>query len=194
MPLESNNLLNGITLYLAGPIDNAADCGRGWRVDFKERCRHLGMNILDPTQKPGDLISETANEKEYARTLRAKRDWVELRKFAKHIRRVDLRFVDSSHAIVAYIDPDVHMFGTIDEIVTAERQRKPVFAIIKGGKQRASLWCFAIFRQDEMFDSVEECCDYIRAIDGGSIEMDDRWVIFHNSVRNTSNTNNKSEE
>ena len=58
----------------------------------------------------------------------------------KEIRNVDLRMVDISDFIIANIDLDVHACGTYEEIVTANRQKKPIIVRMKQGKSHAPDW------------------------------------------------------
>lgn len=174
------NKLKGTSIYLSGAIDRVADHGRGWRESFVKKISHLQLNILDPTNKPNDLLSETEKEKNLAQRLKDDKQWNQLHNFAKFIRRVDLRMCDLCDFIVAYIDPDVHLFGTIDEVVTVERQRKPVFLIIKGGKQRASLWAFALTKPEHIFNDEDECIDYLNKLSDGRIKLDNKWVLINN--------------
>lgn len=173
-----NNILYGASVYLSGPIEYANDHGIGWRTKFANLASNMELNILDPTNKPKHLFSETAKEKYNTKQLKQNNDLAGLRQFAKNIRRVDLRLVDLSSILVAYIDPKVHMFGTIDEVITAERQQKPLLAIVNGEKTDMSLWAYAIFRENEIFTSVEECVDYLQKINNGTIPIDNRWVLI----------------
>jgi len=170
------NKLEHATCYLSGPIDYAKDDGIGWRSDFIKKSKHLNLTVLDPTNKPTSQKSEVGVEKDYHKNLRLKQDIVGLRDFAKKIRRVDLRFCDLCDFLIAYIDTDIYACGTWDEIIVCERQKKPIFGIFPKGIFNAPLWCYAMFRPNEMFSSVDEL---IQHLDGLShSELDDRWVLF----------------
>jgi nucleoside 2-deoxyribosyltransferase len=173
-----NNILKDATVYLSGPIEYASDHGIGWRQEFTELTKDIGLKILDPTNKPKNLFSETEKEKSNTKQLKENNDLASLRKFAKQIRRIDLRLLDFCSFLVAYIDPKVHMFGTIDEIITAERQQKPLLCIVNGKKTDMSLWAYAIFKEDEIFTSVKDCVDYIKKIDSGEMPIDNRWILI----------------
>lgn len=175
---SENNILKGTTVYLSGPIEFANDHGKGWRKHFTDLVQDIGLYILDPTNKPKNLFSETEKEKGNTKLFKENNDFKSLRKFAKQIRRIDLRLVDLSSFLIAYIDPKIHMFGTIDEIITAERQQKPILCIVNGEKKDMSLWAYAIFKEHEIFTSVEECVQYIKDIDNGNIPIDDRWILI----------------
>ena len=42
------NKLKEAIVYLSGPIDKAADLGKGWREEFIKKARHLKMQVIDP--------------------------------------------------------------------------------------------------------------------------------------------------
>lgn len=172
------NLLENTTTYLAAPIDRVSDHGIPIRQEIAQKINKFGIKVFDPTNKPGKLISETKEEKGKAQQLKDEEKWQELREYAKIIRKVDLRLVDLSNFLIVYVDPDVHMVGTWEEVITAERQRKPIFLIVKGGKKRLSLWCFAIVEPQFIFDSVDECIAYIEKLNNGEIPLDDRWILI----------------
>ena len=180
--LKCQPRLKDITIYLAGPIDNAKDLGVSWRREFQEKVKSLNANIsvLDPTNKPLSVsdTSETQEEQNLIKNFKKNEQWDELTKFVKKFRRVDLRCVDHANLVVVYIDPSIHMLGSYDEILTAEDQHKPILAIIEGGRQRASSWLFAVMKWQEMFSSIDECIEYLNQMNSGEIELDDRWVFL----------------
>lgn len=171
----SNNL-EGYTVYLAGPIDFVDDDGIGWRKEFREKTNHLGFRVLDPTNKPLNMSSEIGEEKTYINQLKENKEWSKITEKVKQIRRSDLRMVDHSNFVVVYVDTDVHMMGSYDEILTAEDQQKPIFAIIKGGKKKASSWLFAVVNYWEMFDTVDELVDHLNKLNNKENFQDKRLV------------------
>ena len=84
--------------------------------------------ILDPTDKPVTYegYKDFDTEKEHYYSLRKHGQWDELEKLAQMTMHVDLRLVDKSDLIIAVINPDVPMFGTIHEVVQALEQKNPV--------------------------------------------------------------------
>jgi hypothetical protein len=173
-------------VYLSGSIDNAKDLGKGWRNQFIEQSRHLSMQIINPCNKPSSSVHEVIGDVRTVTKMRQEKDWVVLQKFVKQFRREDLRFTDVSDFLVVYIDPEIPSWGTPDEIYTAERQKKPCIAIVKGGIEKLPTWLFGVFRLDEVFSSIEECVHYLNQIDSGEIEMDRRWVLFRKQLREQS--------
>jgi hypothetical protein len=180
-------LLKSSRAYLSGAMDYAPDHGIGWRRKFIELTKHLEIGIIDPTNKPIPCTSELGPERQTMEILRSQGRWDELRSFVKRFRREDLRFCDIADFLVVGIDPTIHTVGTYDEVFTAERQKKPLLCIIEGGKKRLPYWDFAVFRTNEIFESVEECVGYLDGIDNGTIPLDDRWVLIGQYLQGSKN-------
>jgi len=167
--------------YLAGPIDHAADDGVGWRQMITPLLQQMGITVLDPTDKPTTQcrFNEIGAEKEMISKLVELRRWDDLREIAKEIVLVDLRMVEVADFLVAYIDPDVHICGTYDEVFEALRHRKPTLIVHKGGKARMSMWLRGKLNHNFVFESFEELYAYLLAMHDGTIEPDyTRWVFF----------------
>jgi hypothetical protein len=144
------------------------------------------MQIIDPCNKPSSFVHEVTGDIRTVTKMRNERKWDELQRFVKKFRREDLRFTDVSDFIVVYIDPDVPSFGTLDELFTAEDQKKPCLCIVNGGIEKLPTWLFAVFNLSEVFDTVDDCIKYLNKINDGIINIDDdrRWVLFRKELRN----------
>lgn len=174
----SNRYLKQSIVYLSGAMDAAPDLGIGWRDKFTNLAQHLDLDIIDPCKKPPNCSVEVQDGHRVSQTLRDSKNWSGMQSFVKRLRREDLRFVDISDFLVVYIDPDVPSYGTPDEVYTAERQKKPLFCIVKGGIERLPVWLFGVFETHEIFSTVEECVAHLEKIDSGEIPLDDRWVLI----------------
>lgn len=92
-------------IYLSGPIDFAADGGRGWRKDWIEKLENIGVtqsHILNPCNKP--LKGAQFNLDDEHRIIadyRRKKDWDKLYDVMSQIVHMDLRFVDLSSLVLA---------------------------------------------------------------------------------------------
>jgi nucleoside 2-deoxyribosyltransferase len=138
-----------VTVYLSGPMEFAKDGGVEWRREIEQRLRdNLGIqesNILNPCDKPNVYgFRSLADEIAVQHTLREKEDWAELDKTMKRIMTIDLRLVDRSDIVIAYLPADTKMAGTIHEIVVARGQKKPVVAIVPHGMKSMSGWMMAL--------------------------------------------------
>tara|TARA_B100000902_G_C27313759_1_gene919976 strand:+ start:628 stop:1260 length:633 start_codon:yes stop_codon:yes gene_type:complete len=173
--------LNNHRVYLAGPIDHASDDGVGWREELTPYLEKLGLTILDPTNKPVSQCryNEIGDEKLHIQKLVNLKRWDELRTMAKEIVLVDLRMVEVSDFLIAYVDKDVHICGTYDEIFESLRRRKPTLIVHKGGKAEMSMWLRGKMNHNFVFDSFSELYDYLLALHDGTVEPDyTRWVFF----------------
>ena len=173
--------LNNHRVYLAGPIDHADDDGVSWRQKLSPYLKKMGLTILDPTDKPVSQCryNEIGAEKDQIMKLKKLKRWDELRNLAKEIVLVDLRMVEVSDFMIAYIDKDIHLCGTYDEIFESLRRRKPTLIVHKGGKAEMSMWLRGKMNHNFIFDSFDELYEYLEALHDGTVEPDyTRWVFF----------------
>ena len=79
---------------------------------------------------------------------------------------------------IIYIDLDSHLCGTYNELFEAENQQKPLFAIMKSPYTKKDFpgWLVSIFREEEVFDSIDECVEHLKKINMGEVQMDKRWL------------------
>ncbi len=176
MPLE-NKLANSVC-YLSGSMEFCPNGGEQWRQKFKRIINdEMGLDVtfLDPTFKPKGLTPEVHG---YYNELKSKGDWKAFTSYMKRIRRDDLRCVDLSDFLVVRIDKTIHACGTYDEVFTAEDQQKPILAIAPGGKWNMPGWMSTVLRENEIFETEEQCADYINKIAKGRLEIDNRWVLM----------------
>jgi len=168
--------------YLAGPIDCAADDGVEWRQQMTKVLEELGVKVLDPTRKLWDATHEIGKEKDRNIQLKKQGKYKELAVLAKRMRHEDLRCVDICDFIVAFVDPNIHMCGTYDEIFAAERQKKPILVVINGGRGCTPTWLFDVFPLDDMFDTFADLAERLENINNGSYGMDTRWVLLRDHL------------
>ena len=75
------------------------------------------------------------------------------------IRRSDLNLVDRCDFIIAHIVPEVGSWGSTEEIVCANRMKKPVFVSIEGGRSKVPLWLAGMLPPYYFFDNVKNIVD-----------------------------------
>lgn len=141
---KSHNFLRGARVYLSGPMDfvasRAYEKRYGWRVRVKQFLERQGVTVFDPWNKP-----EVRGMMEYGQedetTTHIRNSWTFkkgktgsqaranlIEKFWETM-HIDLRMVDISDFLVAYVPTDIYSVGTVHEIVTARAQRKPVLFV-----------------------------------------------------------------
>lgn len=177
--------LDGCVTYLAGPIDRVKDCGMSWRIVLTNMIREAGLSlvIFDPTR---EILGVKASESDLRNTLeniRLQGNYDEYSRLIEKIIHVDLRLVDLSDFIIAKIDPEIFMCGTVHEIVMASLQKKPVLLIVNGGKQNCPGWLFGLLDHRLIFDSERSLVDYLVAVDCGQVEVGERWLFVRHEMQ-----------
>jgi hypothetical protein len=138
------NLLRNSRVYLSGPMDFVAsrevEKKFGWRNRLSEFLQTFGVTVFDPWFKP-----EIQGVKEYGRedetTAKVRTQWSfdpsekgasARASCADHFwpaLHMDLRMVDTSDFIVAYVPTNVYSVGTPHEIILCRSERKPVLFV-----------------------------------------------------------------
>jgi nucleoside 2-deoxyribosyltransferase len=174
------NRLKHHRCYIAGPIDRAPDSGYGWRKTITPLLRSMGIVVFDPLLKPTDIGLEADDNRSSRKFLKEEEKFDEFSEIMRNIRHTDLRMVDISDFMIAYIDLDIFACGTIEEIVVCNKQKKPVLMLCKQGKVHCPDWIFGMLPHEFIFGSIEEIIDYLKDIDKGS-EPDTlgRWIFFN---------------
>jgi len=173
------NRLSGQTVYLIGAIDRAPDIGAGWRDRLSHKLKQFNLNIYNPLEKPCDQGNEMAFRAE-RQNLKDAKNYDKLTEYVKEIRHIDLRMVDFSDFLICYIDMDIFMCGSFEEVTIANLQHKPVIVWCKQGKASVPDWLFGQLKHQLFFSSIDEVIDYLYYVDT-SVDFDslDRWIFFN---------------
>lgn len=169
------NKLKGSRCYLSGAMEVLPDHGIEWRRVLRPFLTGLGVTILDPTDKPTDVIIEDPDR---WIMLREAREYDQLRREIKILRCVDLRMVDVSDFLIVNLDNDTRTCGTWEEICLANRQKKPVIIRMKQGKSQCPLWSFGQLPHEMFFGKWSEVEDYLTSVDCGQADHLRRWLLF----------------
>jgi hypothetical protein len=142
---NSTNLLQGARVYLSGPMDfvasRAAEKKLGWRNRVGEFLESMGVTVFDPWFKPdvrGLHEYGREDEKSGERIRRCwtyadgpkgagAREWC-VEQFWETL-HIDLRMVDTSDFMIAYVPTNIYSVGTPHEIIMATLQHKPVLVV-----------------------------------------------------------------
>lgn len=174
------NRLKGLRFYLCGPIEDVEDFGRDWRIAQTSLLHKYGSVVLDPTNKTVDVGVEDLKSSGFREQLKKEKRYRELKEYMRIIRSIDLRYVDVSDALIAYIDFDVKMWGTFEEIAIANRQKKPVLLVCKQGIDEINDWGFAQLVPELFFNNFTELntyLDYVNTAD--KVEDYGRWRFLN---------------
>lgn len=179
---NKKNRLKNHFLYLSGPIDDVSnwqDCS-SWRDYMTKELKKMGIKTLDPLNKPiEEKFCEGEEFIELRKRLKQEKKYDKLSKIMRQIRRTDLRMVDWSSAIVAYLNYENVMTGTIEEAVLANRQKKPCLVVCKQGIDAIMDWWWGTLNYKTFFNNFDECLEYIRHVHKDE-EVDDlngRWCF-----------------
>lgn len=174
----TNNLKNTRT-YLVGAMDRVFDGGIGWRQKITPVLKHMGVRVLDPCNKPINGIKEDQSTRDMIESYKQNAEYEKIREKFSVIRNADLRCVDISDFIIAHIDIDTHACGSYEEIVTANRQKKPVLIWCQQGKKMAPNWLFFMLPHEHIFDSMDDLIKYLININTcKDISKLNRWFFL----------------
>lgn len=174
------NRLKNFRVYLAGPIDRAEDNGAEWRDDITPFLHSLNMQVFDPLRKPIDIGLEGPEAKPYRAHLKENLAFDDLAREVKKIRVVDLRMVDLSDFVIVNWDTSIHMCGTIEEVIVANRNKRPILIRCVQGKIGMPDWMFGVLPHQFFFDTWEELKKYIKYVDSTTLQPEHfkRWTFF----------------
>jgi hypothetical protein len=162
--MDSINNLKNTRTYLVGAMDRVKDGGIGWRQRVTPILESMNVKVLDPCNKPINGIKEDSSTREKIELYKKTEQYHKIKEEYSVIRNADLRCVDISDFIIAHIDIDIHACGSYEEIVTANRQKKPVLIWCEQGKKNAPNWLFFMLPHEHIFNSMEEVIEYLNSI------------------------------
>jgi hypothetical protein len=177
MDLNKNNLKNMRT-YLIGAMDRVPDGGKTWRDNITPFLESLGVTVLNPCNKPIESAKENDETRNMIEQYKATGQYHKIRKEFSHIRNADLRCVDVSDFVVAHIDTSIHACGSYEEIVTANRQKKPILVWCEQGKRNAPNWLFFMLPHEYIFDSMDDLMKYLNFVNQTENNQIERWFFF----------------
>lgn len=182
--MDSSNNLKNTTTYLVGAMDRVKDGGISWRKYITPFIEDFGIKIINPCDKPIHGIKEDNETRWWIEHYKETGQFSKIKEKFSTIRNADLRCVDISDFIIAHIDLDVHLCGTYEEIVTANRQKKPILVWCKQGKEFAPNWLFFMLPHEHIFGSMSELISYLSFIDAHKdINKLSRWFFFSEKIK-----------
>jgi len=172
--------LNKQRVYLSGAIDRVNDYGTTWRDRETPNLKRYGLVVADPLKKPLKHNLESTNHIGERHALKAAGELDRVAAIMKRIRNIDLRLVDECPFIIVYAKTTDHLFGTVEEIVTANRSKKPVLVVIEEGKNHAPDWLLGMIGPETIFNSFDELYSYLDLVDKhpNPQELSKRWLLF----------------
>jgi len=178
------NILKKTKTYLAGAMQYETD-GRSWRDDMTEFLQEINVTVFNPYEKPF-INAPEEDENTHARmaALMANGEFDEVHNHFKQVRAFDLSMVDRADFIICYINPKTPTFGTMEELSTAIKIKRPTFVVVEGGKQFTPLWIMGMMPPKFIYNNFEEIKNMLTNINSGVKSIDsDRWRLFKENLR-----------
>ena len=174
------NKLKGHFTYLCGQIDAIPDGGVSWRDSLTPWLRERGVIVMDPCKKPIDDMPDELEARADIQKMKDEGRFHEIRPKYRGIRNVDLRMCDKSDFLVAYVDMDYAIAGTVSEIDNANYSKKPVLVVCKQGRKKLNNWYHWMLPPEHLFDSFEKLKKYLDGVDSGrDANTHNRWIFFN---------------
>lgn len=169
--------------YLVGPMENLD--GTQWRTKVENALSPREVVIYNPYHKPfiRELDEGPETRKKISDAIKSG-DLQYSHDVGKQIRSYDLNLVDRSDFIIANIHPTIASYGSMEELTTANRAKKPIFLAIKGGRTKCPMWITWMIPPKYIYDNVEDILEILFNIDDGKIIPDsDRWRLLRPELR-----------
>lgn len=179
MDLMHRNNLKNMRTYLIGAMDRVPDGGVGWRQSISPILSSMNVSVLNPCDKPIQSAKEDDTTRLWIEYYKETGQYNKIRELYGHVRNADLRCVDVSDFVIAHIDINVHACGSYEEIVTANRQKKPVLIWCEQGKHKAPNWLFLMLPHEHIFGNMNDLLSYLLFVDNHKNPSDlRRWFFF----------------
>ena len=177
------SVLKKTRTYLIGPMEYAD--GRGWRDDMTEFLDGMNVTVFDPYKKP---FYNAPKEDDYTRGIITQKmndgNYDDVAEHFKQVRAFDLSMVDRSDFIICYLNPAVPTFGTMEELVTAVKMKRPTFIVVEGGKKYTPLWVMGMLPHKYIYSNFTELKEVLRDINSGKKSIDNmKWRLFKPELR-----------
>jgi hypothetical protein len=161
--------------------------GRGWRDVVKSELEGRNITFFNPYHKP--FIHDVPEDEESRTEMK---HWMDTEQYdmvaarMKRVRGYDLRLCDLSDWFIAVLKPSVSSCGSIEEITTIIREKKPLFLVIDDplGKKSTPLWLMGMLPHKYIYSKLDDAIQTIKAIDDGIIDPNsDRWKLLIKELR-----------
>ncbi len=181
-----DGILYKTSCYLAGPMEFDSD-GQNWRDKASRALTDIGVKIFDPYCKPfvdSDRLEEGANEHGLFHKWLETGEYEKVSERMKPIRNFDLNCVDRSDFLIFYINKKIPTFGTIEELTTAVKIKRPIFIFIEGGKQNCPLWLMGMINHRYLYNNLDEILDVLKRINSGEEPINiNKWRLLKREFR-----------
>jgi hypothetical protein len=141
---NNGSILKGTRIYLSGPMDfllaREQDKQAGWRSRIRQFLKPFEAHVYDPWSKPVIVGQDNYGQNyEYSSKIRSQwtfensEDGQQKRAELCHLFyptvHINMRTVDICDFLIAYCPTNVYSVGTVNEIIRARSQNKPVLLV-----------------------------------------------------------------
>jgi hypothetical protein len=162
--------LKGLTIYLAGPIDNVPSGVLDWRTKYLPQFKKLGLKVYSPMVKPVWISQDARVKKLSDGTVENMKDrrYIGDAYSSKEVYDVCLSMVSHSDIILCYL-PKIFTIGTIDELFRADGWFKPIIFIFEP-EGLVSLYAAHLFSRHIVTSSFDNAIDCLKDINKNGID------------------------
>lgn len=173
-PLSKDYLRNRLS-YLGGPIQYQD--GPNWRPAVKEvLSSKFGLIVQDPfideKQKKGPRLKAAIEAQDYDKATEITKGFV----------RRDLNCIQKSDLTIFNLPYKVPTYGTTEEIVTAWRNKIPVFIVVPEGKKFAPYWFLGYLDHRFIFGSWNELYEFLDKLNKGEFKNEWRFALLYDLI------------
>lgn len=183
---QPKGVLYKTSCYLAGPMEFDSN-GKTWRDEITPFLKSIGVRVFDPYTKPfidSDKLEEGENARELYYEWLKNGEYDKVAERMKPIRNFDLNCVDRADFLIFYINKNIPTFGTMEELVTAVRMKRPIFIFVEGGKSQCPLWLFGMLNHKYFYENIEEIKNILYKINNGTESINnDKWRLLKHQFR-----------
>ena len=159
--------------------------GKIWRDHVTNQLRQeFNITVFDPYYRPfiNDLKEDDAARNEMLLNVKANKLDI-VHKKMRYIRASDLRICDICDFAIVRLNPETPSWGSVEELVTLNRAKKPIFIFVEGGRTKTPLWVIGMINPKYIFSSFEDIMIHLRKINARKTGLDGRWRILDGSFR-----------
>lgn len=177
-------ILDKTKTVVIGPMEEDISSGKKDRLKIKSGLDEMGITLFDHYDRPFvDIVEEDEDTHYDMIKMREEGRFDELADL-KAIRLQDLALIDMCDFVICYFKEKTFSTGTLEELFTANKMKKPIFFIWGEGKKKCPFWMFWTIPHKYIYSSIEEVMEMLNKIDSGEIEIDSsRWRLLKPEYR-----------
>jgi hypothetical protein len=139
----------------------------------------FGCIFFDHYNKPFiNSMEETPQYSEHLNELRNAGNLNAVHEFGKQHRLDDLRIIDLVDFVIVHINPKIPTFGTIEELATANRMKKPIYILFDCKPEETPFWLTWMINPKYFYYDLLELKEELRKINSGENIDNDRWHLL----------------